>query len=285
MYIKHFLKIGVAMIISTAQPAFAAETTFKGVTALPNGIEKVTAELVVRQTGPLTRELLIAFADKATGQPIRHFDEELTQQLHVLATDSNFSTFIHEHAGKAESDGRFRVAMRFPKPGTYHVYADAMPSGLGQQVMRFDVPVNATTGSIAQQQMTANVAQASDGPYTVKLDTSALRAKTESMMPLTILKNGNPATDLGLYLGVPAHAVFINTEDLGYVHAHAMSAAAPKGHHASHGSPDDADAAVAADLMLHATPPSAGQYALWIQFKGDSQIRTVPFSVTVPAAP
>lgn len=40
--------------------------------------EKVTAELVVRGTGPLTRALLIAFTDKATGQPITHFEEELT---------------------------------------------------------------------------------------------------------------------------------------------------------------------------------------------------------------
>ncbi len=94
-----------------------------------------------------------------------------------------------------------------------------------------------------------------------------------------------PAMDLGLYLGVPAHAVFVSTDDLGYVHAHAMAADAPKGSHTSHGSNEDPKAVIPAKLMLHATPPRACRYALWIQFKGRGQMRTVPFVVTVPAAP
>ena len=263
----------------------AAEATVKGVFAVPGVTEKVTAELVVQETGPLTRELLIAFSDKATGQPIQHFDEELTQELHVLATNSDFSSFVHEHAGKRGADGRFNVTMRFPKPGTYHVYTDAMPKGLGQQVVRFDVPVGVATGPTTGPRVPVGAAQGSDGPYTVKLDASALRAGTESMMALTVLKDGQPANDLGLYLGVPAHAVFVSTNDLGYVHAHAMAADAPHGSHAAHGPHRVPKAAVPADLMLHATPPRAGRYALWIQFKGGDQVRTVPFVLTVPVAP
>lgn len=175
--------------------------------------------------------------------------------------------------------------MRFPKPGTYHVYADAMPKGLGQQVVRFEVPVSVATDATARQQVPVGAAKGSDGPYSVKLDASALRAGTESMMALTVLKEGKPAKDLGLYLGVPAHAVFVSTDDLGYVHAHAMAADAPHGSHGSHGSHGAPKAAVPAELMLHATPPRAGRYALWIQFKGGDQVRTVPFAVTVPAAP
>ena len=124
MHIKHLLAIGVAVIGTAALPSFAAEATLKGAFVLPGITEKVTAELGVRVTGPLTRELLIAFTDKATGQPITHFDEELTQELHILATDSDFSSFVHEDAGKLGLDGRFRVAMRFPKSGTYHGYDD-----------------------------------------------------------------------------------------------------------------------------------------------------------------
>lgn len=78
--------------------------------------EKVTAELVARETGPLTRELLIAFTDKATGQPITHFDEELTQELHVLATDSDFSSFVHEHADKPEKFVALRQSRLLPLP-------------------------------------------------------------------------------------------------------------------------------------------------------------------------
>lgn len=288
MYIKHLLAIGAASLVATgtaAQPPLAAEAPLQGAFALPGIAEKATAEIVVRKTGALTRELVIAFTDKATGQPITHFDEELAHELHLLATDSNFSSFVHEHPEKPGPDGRFRIEVRFPKAGLYHVYADTMPRGLGQQVIRFDVPVDVATDPAASQQAPVDAAEGSDGPYSIALDAAALRAGTENMIALTILKDGKPATDLGLYLGVPAHAVFVSTDDLGYVHAHAMAAHAPKGDHHAHGSHHDPRAAIPAKLMLHAAPPRAGRYALWIQFMGSGQVRTVPFFVTVPAAP
>ena len=101
------------------------------------------------------------------------------------------------------------------------------------------------------------------------------------MLNLTVLKNGAPAQDLGLYLGVPAHAVFVGTDDLAYVHAHAMSADAAKGAHGGHGAAHPQAGPVSARMMLHAQPPHAGRYALWIQFMASDEIRTVPFVVDV----
>ncbi|MBK3437507.1 hypothetical protein [Pseudomonas sp. MF7448] len=275
---KQVLTVGLAVLGAATMPSMAAQESIKGTFALPGESEKAVGALIVNETGPLTRELSIAFTDKATGQPIVQFDEELTQRLHVLATDSHFTSFIHEHAAKLGADGRFKVAMKFPRPGTYYVYADAVPSGLGQQVVRFEVPVQG--GSDAVAQAPAKPEQGSDGPYTVKLDTSALRAGSESMMSLTVLKDGKPAQDLDTYLDVAAHAVLVSTDELDYVHAHAMAAQAAHGGHGDHGDPG----AVSAQLMLHAKPAHAGPYALWIQFKGGDKIRTVPFLVTVPAA-
>ncbi len=275
---KQVVAVGLAVLGAAAMPSMAAQESAKGTFALPGESENVVGTLVVKETGALTRELLIGFTDKATGQPIKQFDEELTQQLHVLATDSDFSSFVHEHAAKPGADGRFSVTMQFPRPGIFHVYADAVPSGLGQQVVRFEVPVQGDVASTTRPPASANTGEGTDGPYTVTLDTSALRAGTESMMSLTVLKDGKPATDLGTYLGVAAHAVFVSIDDLGYVHAHAMAAPTPG--HASHGDPG----VVPAHLMLHAKPAHAGRYALWIQFKGGDKIRTVPFFVTVAAA-
>ena len=64
----------------------------------------------------------------------------------------------------------------------------------------------------------------------------------------------------------------------------AMAADVPHGSHAAHGSHSTPKITVPADLMLHAKPPRAGRYALWIQFKGGDQVRTVPFVVDVQAA-
>ena len=279
---KQVLTVGLAVLGAATMPSMAAQESIKGTFALPGESEKAVGALIVKETGPLTRELSIAFTDKATGQPIVQFDEELTQRLHVLATDSRFTSFIHEHAAKLGADGRFKVTIKFPRPGTYYVYADAVPSGFGQQVVRFEVPVQGGTDGAAQAP--AEQEQGSDGPYTVKLDTSALRAGSESMMSLTVLKDGKPAQDLDTYLGVAAHAVFVSTDELDYVHAHAMAAPMPgQAPHGGHGGHGDAGA-VSAQLMLHAKPAHAGPYALWIQFKGGDKIRTVPFLVTVPAA-
>lgn len=280
MFIKQLLTFGVAAIGTAALPSSASDAALKGAFALAGTTEKVSAELSMEKTGPLSRELLITFADKTTGKRIAHFDEELTQELHVLATDSNFSSFLHEHPGKVGPDGRFRVAMNFPRPGVYHVFADAVPTGMGQQVVRFDVSVDAPAGTAAPQPLPP-AKEGTDGPYTVQLDQAGLQAGKESMLHLTVLKNGKPAQDLGLYLGVPAHAVFVGTDDLVYVHAHAMSADAANAAHGSHGSAHDPAGPVSAQMMLHAKPPHAGRYALWIQFMAGGEIRTVPFMVTV----
>ncbi|MCC7635380.1 hypothetical protein [Stenotrophomonas rhizophila] len=282
MFIKQLLSFGVAAIGTAAMPALASDAVTQGIFALSGTAEKVTAELSMETTGPLSRELLITFADKTTGKRIVHFDEELTQQLHVLATDSDFSSFLHEHPGKAGPDGRFRVAMNFPRPGVYHVFADAVPTGLGQQVVRFDVSVASPPGAAATPAPSSR--HGSDGPYTIQLDQAGLQAGKESMLNLTVLKDGKPAQDLGLYLGVPAHAVFVGTDDLAYVHAHAMSADAANaahGAHGAHGAAHDPAGPVPARMMLHAKPPHAGQYALWIQFMAGGEIRTVPFVVDV----
>ncbi|WP_369348523.1 hypothetical protein [Stenotrophomonas sp. JAG2] len=280
MFMKQLLTFGVAALGTVAVPSSASDASIKGAFALSGTTEKVIAQLSIEETGPLSRDLLITFADKTTGKRIAQFDEELTQELHVLATDSAFSTFLHEHPGKAGPDGQFRVAMTFPKPGVYHVFADAMPSGLGQQVVRFDVNVSAPAGATSSQPVSAP-REGTDGPYTVQLDKAGLQAGKESMLNLTVLKNGTPAQDLGLYLGVPAHAVFVGTDDLAYVHAHAMSADAAKGAHGGHGAAHPQAGPVSARMMLHAQPPHAGRYALWIQFMASDEIRTVPFVVDV----
>lgn len=138
--------IGAAALAITAAVALssaAAESPSKGTFARPGAAEKATGELTVRETGPLAREIVVAFADKATGKLITRYDEELTKELHVLATDSALSSFVHEHAEKAGPDGRFRVQVRFPKPGLYHVYRSASRRP-DPPAWRFKVPMGPT---------------------------------------------------------------------------------------------------------------------------------------------
>lgn len=320
-----------ALLCLSWPTVLAQDITVDGAFALSSADQEVTGQLKVTITGPLSREIELIYTDKATGNQIADFDIELTQQLHILATDAGLTHLIHQHADKVGADGTFTAELEFPAPSLYHIYTDAAPTGIGQQVLRFDVTVGEEATAGESKQAGADVSSgplvSSDGPYTVTLDASQLRAGTESVVSLLVEKDGSPATDLAPYLGVSAHAVFIRAENLAYVHAHAMPAndgaqphdahgaaatephgddhdqamsmdagtsapdashgghAAAPGNKNSHGDHRAAPAmAIAPAMSLQVTPPAAGTYALWIEFIGGGEIRTVPFAIEVPGA-
>ncbi len=195
---------------------------------MPGVTPAVSGNLTVRETGPLSREIELVYSNEATGQQVAAYDVELTQELHILAVDKNLNELVHEHVREASVDGRFVAELQFPHAGTYHVFTDAVPTGLGQQVMRFDVPVGDDESTsrphvAAVADVTGGTISSADGAYTVELDASQLRAGQEGVMSLKVLKDGQLATDLAPYLGVAAHVVLIRAEDLAYVHAHALT--------------------------------------------------------------
>ena len=206
----------------------AEDVVVKGVFALPDGKESVSGEMTLRETGPLTREMRLVYFDKATGKQVPKYDVELTQQLHILATDAELSKLIHQHVESAGPDGAFSTRFEFPAEGLYHIYTDAVPSGHGQQVLRFDVRIGNDGTAVDQRSVEPSpnlvdgdiLSNSKDG-YTVRLDVSELRAKQDSNISISVEKDGAPAPDLTPYLGVSAHAVFIAADDLAYVHAHA----------------------------------------------------------------
>jgi len=122
---------------------------------------------------------------------------------------------------------------------------------------------------------------------------------------LHLLRDGKPAPDITPFLGVAAHAVFIDAADLSYVHVHAALAEAPAvvgtGAPMQHdmtgmkdmpgmgsasgmegmGPPLAPESHVTPDLALHVRAPTSGTYVLWIQFDGGKKVRTVRFVVRV----
>jgi len=295
--------------------AHAAET-LTGAYALPDGRPKVGATLVATPGRSGVEMLDIAMTQLGKQHPVAKYDTELSKQLHVIAISSDFRTFVHEHADRPAANGHFRVAVPLPHPGLYHVYAGGVPSGIGQQVMRFELNV----GGAPAQPPPATPApspspfEAADGRYTARFDPFELRAGQESQLSLHLSRDGKPAPDVTPFLGVAAHAVFIGAADLTYVHVHVhatpaaapdtggtgasmqrdlagTAAAAPAGHQSMAGMemPDGdamppplrAGAQVPPDLTLHVLAPKAGTYLLWIQFTAGGKVQTVPFVVAV----
>lgn len=284
-----------AMLLSLALagPAYAAPlpATIAGTYALPDGTPKVSATLAVTPGANGASFLGVAMSRLGAPRPITRYDVELSKRLHVIAVSDDFRVFLHEHAERPGADGHFRVPIRFPRRGAWHVYADAVPSGLGQQVMRFHISLDPGTPASAQPPVPQPTGlTGSDGRYGVSFEALDLRAGQEAQLTTHILRDGKPAPDLAPFLGVAAHAVFIAAADLTYIHAHAAPAAIDAAQHHDMAGMDmpDMDAAplspgatVAPDLVLHVTAPKAGAYLLWLQFSAGGHVRTVPFVVTV----
>jgi hypothetical protein len=285
--------LSVALFLG-ATAAFAAPAPLEGVNAMPGTQTKLAGKFVAAPEKNGSEALDFVFMRIGESKPILKYDVELTKQLHVIVISDDFKTFLHEHVTRVRKDGHFRLTMAFPHPGLYHVYADLTPTGLGQQVLRFDLPVGTAQASRPPLDLSATNLEGSDGLYSVKFDALNLIAGQESLLTVHITKSGAPALDLHPFLGVAMHAVFIDTGDLSYIHVHATpsadkTAASDSAHKMSgmsgmddmdmgHATP--ASAKVAPDLSLHVEPPKAGTYKFWVQFIGGEKVCTVPFVVT-----
>jgi hypothetical protein len=277
-----------------------AATVIQGQNALAGTTPKVTGTLTAVPAGqPTDLKLDVTLTQPGQPKPIAKYDSDLGKAMHVIAISEDFTVFIHHHVDHV-IDGTGQVRIRFPKPALYHIYVDAMPHSLGQQVLRFDLPVGEAPAA-APLKLAPGLLAADSGPFQVTFDSLDLVAGEPSMLTLHIAENGKPAKDLKPYLGVAAHVVLISADSLDYVHVHPMAMGAMGSHdtsgHETAGHEmaghemaghdmagmamaHDPPAAVSPDMMLHLAVPKAGLYKLWVQFDGGRTLYTVPFVAT-----
>ena len=224
---------------------------------------------------PLSEHLDLWLTDPAKSDAIRNYQVEMTKKLHMIIVSSDFKVFIHDHPILGP-DGHLLITEQFPSPGTYFVYADGLPNQLNHQVFRFQIQVGKAADGPRTLQPTGMGVQV--GPYEVDLSSVRLHAGSMSMIDVNILKDGKPATDLHPFLGVPAHAVFLNGQDLSYVHVHPMAM-------------DNMDMSVEpppmpekgpspSEMMLHIALREPGTYRLWLQFRGGAKLYVAAFTIS-----
>jgi len=216
------------------------------------------------------------------GKPILNYEIDMQRLMHMVVIRDDFATFAHLHPSFDATTGTFWQPFTKDPSHRYFVYADTTPRGTGQQVFRFmletDGPV--TTAPVVRD---APVANATAGPYAVTLGSATLAADQPQSVSLTIFKDGKPAGDLGTYLGAAAHAVFINTRTLAYVHVHPTVRGAQGEMHMASGAEMDMSDATAGPSMTMSLPglPTA-LYKLWIEFRGaGGRVYTAPFTLLV----
>jgi len=239
------------------------EPSLQGYPAQTEGFLKATAT----PARPLDERLDVWMTLPKSTVPLKKYQVEMTKKIHVVIVSDDFKTFLHIHPTLAP-DGHFLITQQFPAPGTYLVYADALPDNMNHQVFRFKLDVGHPSPP-GPRNVPPTGLSAQAGPYEVDLSTVRVHSHRMEMVDVNILENGKPAKDLHPYLGGAAHAVFLNAQDLSYVHVHPMGADQMMQMDMSKPMPElPEDAQVSGDMMLHIALWEPGTYRLWLQFRG-----------------
>jgi len=259
----------------------------RGRFALLEGAPKVVSELRTSSGAATTANLKIRQFNLDGSSPILEYKIDMEMLMHVIVVRDDFLTFEHLHPAFDAATGTFSQAFTKERYHRYYVFADSEPKGLGQQVFRFTLPSDGPimTGMVPSMASTPSIAA---GPYVVTLSATTMQANTAQTLDLTITKNGQPAQDLGTYLGAAAHVVFIGVPTLAYVHVHphvvgnSAGADAPMAQNAGMHM-DMADEQVAGPKMKMDLPAlPAAPYKVWVQFRGaNDKLYTAPFTVLV----
>lgn len=239
--------------------------------ALLGGTPKIVSQFWAEHSQGLTATLKIRQYQIDDKTPILAYDVDMQKLIHLIVVRDDFATFAHVHPTFDPTTGIFTQPFTKEANHRYYVYADTTPHGIGQQVFRFTIE---SDGAPANAQLPLRVSSPSTtvGPYTVTLARTTLAASRPQSLNLSISENGKLAPDLHTYLGAAAHAVFINTSTLAYVHVHPMV----RGASMTMGMSGPAGPSM--QMALPALP--AGVYKLWLQFRGaGNAVYTAPFTL------
>ena len=270
--------IACAALVATGVTLARAEgqsPILTGSFALLGGTAKIVSTLFPKMHTALAGTLDVTQYQLDGKIVIFNYDDEMQRTIHLIVIRDDFATFAHLHPAFNTTTGAFVQDFTKEPNHRYYVYADTSPHGVGQQVFRFTLP---SAGPAAAYKLSSapSAPSATAGPYTLVLEKTTLAAGTQQSLDLTVNENGQPAQDLGTYLGAPAHCVFINISSLAYVHIHPMvrNDTHVKG-------PIHMNMTDAGPLMeMHVPALPAGTYKLWIQFRGGSyKLYTVPFTI------
>jgi hypothetical protein len=198
------------------------------------------------------------------GAPVTAFDVSHERELHLVVVSRDLATYAHLHPVRDDA-GRWSVTAPALPPGSYRVYADAVPSGHDGVVLGSDLTV---PGDVEPRPLPSATSAAAVDGYDVSID-GDLVAGTDSTLTVTVRRDGEPVTDLQPYLGALGHLVAIRDGDLAYLHVHPLDATT---------GPGGPVVRFAVDV------PTPGSYGVWFDFADTDGVHTAPFIATADAS-
>ena len=197
------------------------------------------------------------------GEPVTAYDTAHEKQLHLIVVRTDGTGFRHVHPA-TDGAGVWSIPWRWDRAGSYRVYADFVPTALGEQVTLTSTIDVAGPVEIAPRRPESTTATV-DG-LTVSLDGEPT-AGEESHLTFTVTRDGAPVTTLQPYLGAYGHLVALRDGDLAYLHVHPL------------GEPGDGRTPAGPEIEFAAEAPTPGRYLLYLDFQVDGTVHTASFVV------
>ncbi|NYF15554.1 hypothetical protein HDC37_000366 [Microbacterium sp. AK009] len=225
-----------------------------GATASDRGytLSRVEAPNEVGEAGILSFEITGPDGDVVTAYDVAH-----EKELHLIVVRTDGAGFRHEHPTRG-ADGRWTIPWTWDAAGGYRVYADLVPSELGEglTLTRSLLVEGGVEASAPSTGMTAAA-----GAYEVTM-TGDLAAGASSILGFAVTRDGEPV-ELEPYLGADGHLVALREGDLAYLHVH----------------PEHVDGHEPGAVSFAAEAPSAGAYLLYLDVQIDGEVHTATFRV------
>jgi hypothetical protein len=200
--------------------------------------------------------------------------------VHMIIVSDDLSTIIHRHP-PVQPNGHVSEQVDLPTPGKYTVLADIYPKTgqIPNFQLRYDI--DAKGKQTSQPLPPFKATQVVDGYRVTMQGKPNFRVARPAILKIAVTKpNGKPAP-FQVWFGALAHAVFFHKGSLAYFHTHVCGPDTP-GCTSILGQPN-LKATSTKPGVIHAgiLLPAAGTWVLFLQFKTDGKVLTVPYTLQV----
>ena len=202
------------------------------------------------------------------GEILKNYEIAHEKIMHFIVVRKDLRNFQHLHPDFNQATGEFTVDITLPTEGRYRLFPDFTPAEDNSQKLPATVYHDIGVGDVSKyksQPVTPDtqVKKTVDSYLVTHNLPSNLTKRQEVSYSLTIERNGEPITDLQVYLGALGHSVILKEETLDFIHTHASeTGTGPK-------------------IEFTTTFPESGIYKIFTQFQHQNKVITTDYVIRV----
>jgi heavy metal-binding protein len=212
-----------------------------------------------------------------SGELVTRFETVHEKRYHLFVVSRDMEVFQHIHP-EQQRDGSWTIDVTLPKPGSYQLLSDFLPTGgspqfIGRTVETADFDGDLESAGAHLEPDTVLTKTVGSITAHVELEPSILVEGQFGHLAFTLTdaKTGRLVTDLQPYLGAFGHALILSEDMRDYVHSHPFE-----------GPDSDISKGFGGPTVtFEGYMPRAGRYRAWCQFQRNGEVITVPFTLKV----